>query len=51
MGKPKRILEKKVENTTNKIRIPKDVVEKMGKDFYMEIYDKEIILRPVKKGN
>jgi len=34
----------------NFILIPKKVVEKFGKEYYMEIYDDKIILVPVKKG-
>lgn len=33
----------------NFILIPKHVVEKMGKEYYMEIYEDKIILIPVKK--
>lgn len=40
---------KKVEKTTNKILLPKQVVEKMGNEFYMEIYNDKIILIPIKK--
>lgn len=42
---------KNTEKTTNKMRIPKYVVEKWGSKFYMEIYDDKIILIPFKKGN
>ena len=34
----------------NDILIPKKVVEKMGKEYYMEIYEDKIVLIPVKKG-
>ena len=41
-------LHKKVERTTNKITLPKKVVEKFGRDFYMEIYEDKIVLIPIK---
>ena len=33
----------------NFVGIPKKVAEKMGKEYYMEIYEDKIILVPVKK--
>lgn len=42
---------KKAERTTNKITLPKVVVEKFGKEYYMEIYEDKIVLVPIKKGN
>lgn len=42
---------KNAERTTNKITLPKVVVEKFGKQFYMEIYEDKIVLIPIKKGN
>lgn len=49
MEKANIILQKNVESTTNKIRIPKNVVEKLGKKFYMEIYHDKIVLKPISK--
>ena len=43
-------LHKRTEATTNKMRIPKKVVEKFGRDYYMEIYEDKIVLIPIKKG-
>ena len=34
----------------NAILIPKKIVEKFGKEYYMEIYEDKIVLIPVKKG-
>ena len=34
----------------NSVTIPKKVIEKLGKELYMEIYEDKIILVPVKKG-
>lgn len=47
MDKPMLILQKNAETTTNKIRIPKDTIEKFGNKFYMEIYSDKIILKPL----
>ena len=41
---------KKVEAGTNKIRLPKEIVEQWGKEYYLEIYADKIVLRPIKKG-
>ena len=49
MEKPILILQKNAEATTNKIRLPKNVIEKFGNQFYMEVYKNEIILKPIKK--
>lgn len=48
--KPKYIFQKNTEKTTNKMRIPKFIVDKWGQRFYMEIYDDMIILKPIRKG-
>lgn len=50
MEKPILILQKNAETTTNKIRIPKNVIKTLGNQFYMEIYENKIILKPIKKG-
>lgn len=49
MENVKMILQKNAENNTNKIRIPKNIIEKFGNQFYMEIYDDKIILKPMNK--
>lgn len=49
MEKPMLILQKNAETTTNKIRLPKETVEKLGNQFYMEIYKDKIILVPIEK--
>ena len=43
------ILQKNAERNSNKIRLPKKVVETMGDKFYMEIYKDKLILKPIKK--
>ena len=37
-------------NVKGSILLPKNVVEKFGKKYYMEIYEDKIILIPVEKG-
>ena len=49
MEKPMLVYQKNVENNTNKILIPKAVVENLGKQYFMEIYKDKIILLPVRK--
>ena len=43
-------LQKNAETTTNKIRIPQQVINKWGSKFYMEIYSDCIKLIPIEKG-
>lgn len=43
-------LQKNAEVTTNKIRMPQQIIDKWGKHFYMEIYKDYIKLIPIKKG-
>ena len=40
---------KKVDKA-NKLFMPKIVIEKLGKEFYLEVYVDKIVLIPVKKG-
>ena len=49
MEKPLLIYQKATDKTTNKMIIPKKVIEKWGNQFYMEIYENKIILKPIKK--
>ena len=50
MEKPILVYEKNADKTTNKIIIPKAIIQQWGNKFYMEIYADKIILRPIKKG-
>ena len=43
-------LQKNAEKTTNKLRIPQQIIDKWGNKFYMEIYKHKIVLIPIKKG-
>lgn len=42
--------QKSAEKTTNKIRLPKLVIDKFGNKFYMEVYSDMIVLKPIKEG-
>lgn len=50
MEKPMFIYQKNADKTTNKMIIPKAIVEQWGNQFYMEIYKDKIVLIPIKKG-
>lgn len=53
MEKPILVYQKNAERTTNKMIIPKAIINKWGNHFYMEIYEDKIILKPInlnKKG-
>ncbi len=50
MDKPLLIFKKTAEKTYNKIIIPKACIQKFGREFYMEVYEDKIIMKPVKKG-
>jgi len=41
-------LQKNAEKGTNKIRLPRNIIEAFGHMFYMEIYKDKIILIPIK---
>ena len=50
MEKPILVYQKNTAKTTNKMIIPKAIVEQWGNQFYMEVYQDRIVLKPVKKG-
>lgn len=50
MEKPIMKLQKNADKTTNKMIIPKAIIQQWGNQFYMEIYSDKIVLRPIKKG-
>ena len=50
MEKPILVYQKNADKTTNKMIIPKSIIEQWGNQFYMEIYKDKLILKPVKKG-
>lgn len=50
MERPTLVFQKNADKTTNKMIIPKFIIEQWGNQFYMEIYEDKIILKPIKKG-
>ena len=50
MKKPNLIYQKNADIKMNRVIIPKPFIDEHGREFYMEIYDDYIILRPIKKG-
>ena len=46
MEKPIMIMKKNAETTTNKIRLPKAIIQQWGNKFDMEIYQNKIVLKP-----
>ena len=46
--RPILIYQKNVEKTTHKIKLPKQLVENWGYEYYMEIYSNRIVLIPIK---
>lgn len=51
MEKPILTFQKNADRTTNKMIIPKAIIQQWGNQFLMEIYNDKIILKPIKKGN
>lgn len=49
MEKPILVYQKNADRTTNKMIIPKAIIEQWGNQFYMEVYSDKIILKPIKK--
>ena len=50
MEKPIMTFQKNADKKTNKLIIPKAIINQWGNKFYMEIYANKIILKPIKKG-
>lgn len=48
--KPILIYQKNADIEKNRVIIPKFFVDKYGRQFYMEIYEDKIVLKPIKKG-
>ena len=49
MEKPIMVFQKNTEKTTNKMIIPKAIIQQWGNQFYMEVYADKIVLKPVRK--
>lgn len=50
MEQPKLIFQKNADKELNRVIIPKFFIEKHGRQYYMEIFDDKIVLKPIKKG-
>lgn len=48
MEKPILIYQKNADIEKNRVIIPKRFIEKYGRQFYMEVYEDKIILKPIK---
>lgn len=48
--KPILIFQKNADKELNRVIIPKFFIDKYGRQFYMEIYEDKIVLKPIKKG-
>ena len=51
MEKPIITYQKNADKEKNRIIIPKVFIDNWGREFYMEIYQDKIVLRPIRKGN
>ena len=49
MEKPILVYQKNADRKTNKMIIPKAIIEQWGNQFYMEIYQDKIVLKPIKR--
>ena len=47
--KPLLIYQKNADKVMNRVMIPKKFIDKWGRQFYMEVFNDKIILRPVRK--
>ena len=50
MEKPMLIFQKNADKVMNRVLLPKPFIKKHGNQFYMEVYEDKIILKPIKKG-
>lgn len=46
----KLIYKKNADKIMNRVIIPKFFIDKYGREFFMEIYNDKIVLKPIKKG-
>ena len=49
MEKPTLIYQKNADKVMNRIIIPKVFIDKFGRNFYLEMYEDKLIIRPVRK--
>ena len=50
MEKPIMVFQKNADKTTNKMIIPKAIIQQWGNHFEMKVYSDKIVLEPIKKG-
>ena len=50
MELPKLIYQKNADKVLNRIIIPKFFIDKYGRQFYMEIYNDKIVLKPINQS-
>ena len=49
MERPKLIYQKNADKALNRVIIPKEFIDKFGREFFMEIYENYIKLVPIKE--
>lgn len=49
--KPLMIYHKKADECLNRVVIPKPLIDKFGRYFYMEVYNDRLVLKPMKKDD
>ena len=49
MERPVLIYQKNADVEKNRVIIPKAFITKYGRQFYMEVYEDKIVLKPIKK--
>ena len=47
--KPLLIYQKNADKVLNRILIPKKFIDKWGSQFYMEVYEDKLVIKPVKR--
>ena len=50
MEKPQLVFQKNADKRLNRIMLPKAIIEKWGRNFYMSIYEDKIVLEPIKNN-
>lgn len=49
MEKPLLIYQKNADKVMGRVMLPKKFIDKWGREFYMEVFEDKIILKPVNK--
>lgn len=49
MEKPEFIFQKNADKALNRIMLPKKCIEKWGREYYLEVYEDKIVLKPINK--